>query len=342
MIDRGRGTRGEGRGVGRALPTAERQTLSFLQQRFRETGIRPRTRLGQNFLIDLNLLDVLVESAAVEPNDVVLEVGTGTGSLTALLATRAAAVVTVEVDHRMFQLAAEHLHRFDNVTMLQVDVLKNKNRLNPAVLEAVDIALGATAGLSSSASNTAGQANRGTRPVDSQLATPGRRLKLVANLPYNIATPLLSNLLTLDDPPRMMTVTIQKEMAQRIAARPGNKDFSALSAWIQSQCRVEILRILPSKVFWPRPKVSSAFIQITLDEDRRRRIPDRAFFHDFVRAMFIHRRKFLRSQLLSAVKGRLGKPEVDDVLARLDLDGTLRAEQLDVETLLALCEAVRT
>ena len=329
MRDQGRGTRGEGRRVGRggtglasgtqrgtggSLPTAARQTLSFLQQRFKETGIRPRTRLGQNFLIDLNLLDVLVESAAVEPDDVVLEVGTGTGSLTAMLASRAAAVVTVEVDHRMFQLAAEHLHRFDNVTMLQVDVLKNKNRLNPAVLEAVDV----------------------------QLATPGRRLKLVANLPYNIATPLLSNLLTLESPPRTMTVTIQKELAQRISARPGNKDFNALSAWIQSQCQVEILRLLPPGVFWPRPKVSSAFIQITLDDERRQRIPDRKFFHDFVRAMFIHRRKFLRSQLLSAAGGRLGKPEVDAVLAQLDLDGTLRAEQLDVETLLALCEAVRT
>ena len=176
----------------------------------------------------------------------------------------------------------------------------------------------------------------------SDLSPSRRRLKLVANLPYNIATPLLSNLLALESPPRTMTVTIQKELAQRIAARPGNKDFSALSAWIQSQCRVEILRVLPSKVFWPRPKVSSAFIQITLDEDLRQRIPDRKFFHDFVRAMFIHRRKFLRSVLLSAVKGRLGKPEVDAVLARLDLDGTLRAEQLDVETLLALCEAVRT
>ncbi len=292
--------------------TPPRQTLSFLRRRFAETGIRPHTRLGQNFLIDLNLLGVLVEAAAVEPNDVVLEVGTGTGSLTARLAERAAAVVTVEVDPAMFQLASEQLHQFDNVTMLHLDALKNKNRLNPAILEA----------------------------IEAQRA-PGRRLKLVANLPYNIATPLLSNLLVWDDPPRTMTVTIQKELAQRITARPGCKDYSALSVWVQSQCRVEILRILPPEVFWPRPKVSSAFIQITLDDELRRRIPDRAFFHVFVRAMFLHRRKFLRSQLLGAVGGRLGKPEVDAVLARLNLDGTLRAEQLDVDAMLALCEAVR-
>lgn len=293
---------------------APRQTLSYLQRRFTEAGIRPLTRYGQNFLIDLNLLDVLVEAAAIEPNDVVLEVGTGTGSLTALLAARAAAVVTVEVDSRMFQLASEQLHRVDNVTMLQLDALKNKNRLNPAVLEA----------------------------VDTQMAVPSRRLKLVANLPYKIATPLLSNLISLDRPPHSLTATIQKELAERIIAAPGTKDYSSLSVWIQSQCRTEILRTLPPEVFWPRPKVSSAFIQITPDERLRGRISDRRFFHDFVRAMFIHRRKFLRSQLLGAVKGRLGKPEVDALLAKQNLDPTLRAEQLDVDAMLALGEAVRT
>jgi 16S rRNA (adenine1518-N6/adenine1519-N6)-dimethyltransferase len=276
--------------------------------------VRPNTRAGQNFLIDLNLLDVLLEAAAVDGDDVVLEVGTGTGSLTARLAQQAAAVVTVEVDPAMFQLASEELHRFPNVVMLHADALKNKNRLNPAVLEAVAAQL---------------------------TAAPGRRLKLVANLPFNIATPVLSNLLAEDHPPRTMTATIQKEMAERITARPGTKDYGALSVWIQSQCRVEILRTLPPEAFWPRPKVSSAFIQITLDDALRGRIPERKFFHDFVRAMFLHRRKFLRSELLTVVKGRLEKPEVDALLARLGLDGTLRAERLDVDAMLALCEAVR-
>jgi 16S rRNA (adenine1518-N6/adenine1519-N6)-dimethyltransferase len=110
---------------------------------------------------------------------------------------------------------------------------------------------------------------------------------------------------------------------------------------MQSQCRVEIVRTLPPEAFWPRPKVSSAFVQITLDETLRGRIPDRKFFHEFVRAMFLHRRKYLRSELFCAVKDKLDKSEVDAILARLNLDGTLRAEQLDVATMLALCEAVR-
>jgi 16S rRNA (adenine1518-N6/adenine1519-N6)-dimethyltransferase len=296
-----------------ASPTSSRQTLSFLRRRFEEAGIRPHTKFGQNFLIDLNLLDVLFQAAAVDGNDVVLEVGTGTGALTARLAQQAAAVVTVEVDPPMFQLASEELHRFQNVVMLQVDALRNKNQLNPVVLEAIRAQLE---------------------------AAPGRRLKLVANLPYNIATPILSNLLA-QEPPFSMTATIQKELAERIAARPGSKDYGALSIWIQAQCRVEILRVLPPEVFWPRPKVWSAFIQITLDEGLRKRIPERKFFHDFVRGMFCHRRKFLRSELLSVVKGRLGKPEVDALFAQMNLPGTARAEQLDVDTMLGLCEAVR-
>jgi len=294
--------------------STNRQTLSFLLKRFEETGIRPHNKYGQNFLIDLNLLDVLLESAALTRDDVVLEIGTGTGSLTAQLAQRAGAVVTVEIDPPLYQLASEELHGFDNVVMLRVDALKNKNNLNPVVLETVAAQLA---------------------------AAPGRRLKLAANLPYNIATPVISNLLHFDPSPVTMTVTIQKELAERITASPGSKDYGALSIWVQSQCRTEILRILPPDVFWPRPKVSSAFLQITLDEDLRRRIPDRKYFHEFIRSMFLHRRKFLRSELASVVKGRLGKPEVDAILDRLGLDGTLRAESLDVETMLALCEAVR-
>jgi 16S rRNA (adenine1518-N6/adenine1519-N6)-dimethyltransferase len=294
--------------------SASRQTLSFLLRRFKETGIRPHNKYGQNFLIDLNLLDVLLEAAAITHDDVVLEVGTGTGSLTALLAQRAAAVVTVEVDPQMFQLASDELHRFDNVVMLQIDALKNKNRLAPAMLEAVDAQLA---------------------------AAPGRRWKMVANLPYNIATPILGNLLAQETPPQTMTATIQKELAERITARPGSKDYSALSIWVQSQCRVEILRILPPSAFWPRPKVSSAFLQITVDESLRGRIVDRQSFHTFVRAMFCHRRKFLRSELFSVVKGRLGKPEVDAILAQLGLDGAARAESLEVDAMLALYDAVR-
>jgi len=283
-------------------------------RRFEEAGIRPNTRRGQNFLVDLNLLHLLAEWADVGPEDVVLEVGTGTGSLTALLAERAAAVVTVEVDWQLYQLASEELIDFDNITMLKQDALKNKNNFHPRLLETIREKL----------------AERG-----------GRCLKLVANLPYNIATPVVSNLLCTELVPVSMTVTIQKELAERITARPRTKDYGALSIWIQSQCDVEIVRIMASSVFWPRPRVESAIIRILPRTEKRAEIPNIGFFHSFVRSMFFHRRKFLRSELLSAFKGQLDKPAVDEILSGQRLGSNSRSEELDVDAMLGLCEAVR-
>lgn len=299
-----------------------RQTFSFLMRRFREAGIQPRTQLGQNFLIDLNLVQLLVQTAELSPRDVVLEVGTGTGSLTTRIAPEVAAVVTVEVDPHLFRLAAEEIHGLPNVRMLPLDALAGKHRFHPEVLQAVEEALA----------------------VD-----PARRFKLVANLPYNVATPILTNLLALEAPPQSMTVTIQKEVADRIAARPATKDYGALSVWVQSQCRVRFVRTMAPSVFWPRPKVSSAIVHIALDEKLRGRIPDRAFFHDFLRNLFMHRRKFLRSQLLAAFRAQapadkrdaIDKAAVDRVLAANGLRSEARAEELDVDTLLALAESVR-
>jgi 16S rRNA (adenine1518-N6/adenine1519-N6)-dimethyltransferase len=293
--------------------SSTRQTASFLKRRFREAGLKPDVRHGQNFLIDLNLLDLLVRTADVGPDDLVLEVGTGTGSLTARLAQTAAAVITVERDPRLYELAADELADCTNVTMLRRDALKNKNHLHPEVLAA----------------------------VREQLAVgPNRRFKLVANLPYNIATPVVSNLLVADPVPVSMTVTIQKELAERIAARPGTKDYSALSVWVQCQCDVEIVRLMPPTAFWPRPKVHSAIVHVVARPERRRRIDDVVRFHALVRSLFLHRRKVLRGVLSMVGEVRLEKSEVDRILKRLGIAPTARAEQLDVETLLALSRQV--
>ncbi|HEY2146483.1 MAG TPA: 16S rRNA (adenine(1518)-N(6)/adenine(1519)-N(6))-dimethyltransferase RsmA [Pirellulales bacterium] len=292
---------------------SQRQTVSYLKRRFAKVGLTLQSRHGQNFLVDLNLLRLLAEIAGIEPRDVVLEIGTGTGALTAMLARQAAAVVTVEIDPRLHQLAYEELIDFENVTMLQQDALAGKNRLNPRVLEAVAERLN---------------------------ESPDRRFKLAANLPFSVATPVISNLLDLDTPPETMTVTIQKELADRVAAKPSTKDYGAFSIWAQSQCEVEIMRLLPPEAFWPRPKVTSAIVQLRFDPHRRRRLRNRAFFHSFVRSLFLHRRKFLRSDLASAFKGRLTKAEADALIESLGIPPTSRAEELDVPTVIQLADAV--
>ena len=291
-----------------------RQTVSFIRNRFDEAGLRPVTRFGQNFLVDLNLLELLARSGEVGGDDVILEVGTGLGSLTALVAPAAAEVVTVEIDPHVFMLAQEELAVHENVTMLQQDVLRNKNSFAQNVLDTLKEKLAVSA---------------------------NRRLKLLANLPYNVATPIISNLLRTDLDPNLIVVTIQKELGDRIVANPGTKDYGALSIWIQAQADAEIVRVMSPKVFWPRPKVHSAIVAIRPNEEKRSRIPNLEYFHLFTRAMFFHRRKFMRSVILSAFKKRLDKPTVDEVMSEMSLGADARSEQLGVEEMIQLGELLR-
>jgi 16S rRNA (adenine1518-N6/adenine1519-N6)-dimethyltransferase len=292
---------------------ADRQTRSYLMQLLAERGLHPRGDLGQNFLIDLNLIEFIVRQAELDEHDVVLEIGAGTGSLTAELARQAGAVVSVEYDRTMHQLAAEATSGCPNVTLLQCDALKNKNRFAPAVLDVVQEQL---------------------------QAAPDRRLKLVANLPYNIATPVISNLVATDLPWVRMVATIQFELALRMIARPGSEHYGALTIWLQSQCRVKVLKKLPPNVFWPRPQVNSAIVRVVPHTVRRAKIADRGFFHDYVRGVFLHRRKLLRGVLRGMYRAESVSIDVDQLLKDLELAETCRAEELDVATHVELSNAL--
>lgn len=293
---------------------SQRHTLSYLAHRLESVGIKPKTRFGQNFLIDINLVELIAKSAQLSKRDVVLEVGTGLGSLTKFLAESAGQVVTVEIDSHVAPLARAELESFDNVTLLELDALKNKHRFAPEVIQTLHEKLA---------------------------AVPGGRLKLVANLPYNVATPIISNFLSVEPWPVRIVATIQKELAERIVAQPRTKDYGSLSIWIQSQAKADIVRIMSPKVFWPRPKVDSAIVDIRPQKVLRDRIGDVEFFHEFVRSVFLHRRKFLRSALVSALKDQLDKAAVDELMAELKLSADSRAEQLSVEEMIELAKAAK-
>ena len=292
-----------------------RQTQSYLRSLFAERGIAPQRRLGQNFLIDLNIHDVIVKAAEVGPGDVILEVGPGTGALTALMASQGAAVVAVDVDPAMAKLASEAVAGLPDVRVLHRDALASKHELSPEVLDAVRSGLA---------------------------AGPDRRFKLVANLPYNIATPLISNLLVHPEfCPELMVVTIQRELADRLVARPSTAAYGAVSVLVQALAEVSIVRGLPPSVFWPRPKVDSAIIAIRPDADRRARVGDVAWFHRLVRQVFLHRRKYIRHVIAGLWRDEWTKADVNAWLEAQGLSGQLRAEAIDVEEFIALAHALR-
>jgi 16S rRNA (adenine1518-N6/adenine1519-N6)-dimethyltransferase len=292
-----------------------RQTQSYLRSVFANHGISPQRRLGQNFLIDLNIHDLIVDTAVVSADDVILEVGSGTGALTTLMSERGAFVVAVDVDPAMATLTSEAVAGLPNVRVLRCDALAGKNRLAPEVLDSVRSAMAA-----------------GT----------GKQLKLVANLPYHIATPLIVNLLVHpENCPDLMVVTIQKELAERFCAPAATSAYGAVSVVIQALADVSIERLLPPTVFWPRPQVDSAVVTVRPSAQKRAAVGDVAWFHKIVRRLFFHRRKYIRHVLAAAWPDAWNKAEVDTWLEAQGHSGQLRAESLTVDKFVSLAKALR-
>ncbi len=212
-----------------------RQTHSYLRDLMEKRGVTPKNKLGQNFLIDLNLLDLIVRRAELTFDDLALEIGSGTGGLTARLVEVAGAVVSVEIDEAFASMVREVIPKNPRVALIHADALKHKNELNPDVLKSMN---------------------------DLRQLTGTTRIKLVANLPYSVATPVISNLLLTNLPIERMIVTVQLEIAERMMASRGTKEYGALAVMVQSIADVFMIRRLPPTVFWPRPKVWSAIIGI--------------------------------------------------------------------------------
>jgi 16S rRNA (adenine1518-N6/adenine1519-N6)-dimethyltransferase len=219
-------------------------------------------------------------------------------------------VVTVEIDTGLAPVALQVIGERANVRFVFGDALASKNELNPDMLAAWD-----------------------------EAATGHSRRKLVANLPYVIATPLISNLLIARDDIERMVVMVQWEIAERLRASVGTKEYNALSVLVQSVADVDVVRkVLPSN-FYPRPKVDSAIVLIRPNAAKRAQVGDVPKFRAFLRDLYVHRRKNLRQALIGWPRGKKDKAEVDSKLLTLGIDGLLRSEALDIEQHLRLCEA---
>ncbi|MCY2938037.1 MAG: 16S rRNA (adenine(1518)-N(6)/adenine(1519)-N(6))-dimethyltransferase RsmA [Planctomycetota bacterium] len=301
-------------------PPNPRQTLAFLIKLFQKHNLGAKSKLGQNFLIDLNLVDLVARSGDLSPEDAVLEVGTGTGSLTGRMALEAGSVTSVEIDPGFARMARELLGANPKVRLVESDALLNKNTMEPTVLAA-------------------------WREMAAK--TGCTRLKMVANLPYSVAVPVLTNLLIEGPVPVRMVGMVQWEIAERMMATPGHKQFGSLAVLIQALSKVTVIRRIPPRSFFPAPKVDSAIVQLDPDPAMRAEVDKLATekvggprrLRDFLRDLYCHRRKNLRGGLV-AMQGRdLTKKVVDERLAAMALPGEIRAEALDVATHLRLCAA---
>ena len=283
------------------------QTKTEIAALLREAGLAPNKRFGQHFLIDGNLMQRLVAAGDPGRRDVVLEVGVGTGSLTEALLERAGHVVAVEVDRGLYGLAYERLGAVENVSLLHVDVLETKSRTSAQVLTAV-------------------------RQACDRLGGPAM---LVANLPFNIASPLIVDLALCDLPLNRLCFTVQREVATRISAGPNGKDFGPLSVVLQAAGEIRFITAVPKQAFWPVPAVESTLLRIDLAADRRERLEALRNLNRVVRACFLHRRKTLAHNL------RYAFPEAAASIAetgRWDL--TRRPENLSVDEWIALAAEV--
>ena len=262
-------------------------------------------KFGQNFLIDTHVLEKIISAAGITKNDCVLEIGPGIGTMTQYLAENAGHVVAVEIDRNLIPILKETLADYDNVTVINEDILR------------VDI-------------KALAEEYNGGKPI-----------KVVANLPYYITTPIIMGLFESGVPIDNITVMVQKEVADRMKEGPGSKDYGALSLAVQYYAEPEIVANVPPNCFIPRPNVGSAVIRLKTYEQPQIQVKDEAFLFALIRASFNQRRKTLVNSLKNASDLKLEKEQVLEALRTMGLSETVRGEALTLEQFASLADLLK-
>ncbi|MBQ4537277.1 MAG: 16S rRNA (adenine(1518)-N(6)/adenine(1519)-N(6))-dimethyltransferase RsmA [Lachnospiraceae bacterium] len=252
-------------------------------------------KFGQNFLIDTSVLERIMDAADITKEDCVLEIGPGIGTMTQYLAERAGEVVAVEIDKALIPILEDTLSAYDNVTVINADILK------------LDIA----------------------QIVEEK--NGGKPIKVVANLPYYITTPIIMGLFESHVPLKSITIMVQKEVADRMQVGPGTKDYGALSLAVQYYAKPEIVANVPPNCFIPRPNVGSAVIRLTRYEEPPVQVKDEKLMFALIRASFNQRRKTLTNGLGNASGLKVTKEQAAEALERMGLSPTVRGETLTLE-----------
>lgn len=251
-------------------------------------------KFGQNFLIDTHVLEKIISAAGITKNDCVLEIGPGIGTMTQYLAENAGHVVAVEIDRNLIPILKETLADYDNVTVINEDILR------------VDI------------------------KALAEEYNDGKPIKVVANLPYYITTPIIMGLFESGVPIDNITVMVQKEVADRMKEGPGSKDYGALSLAVQYYAEPEIVANVPPNCFIPRPNVGSAVIRLTRHKEMPVEVKDPALMFKIIRASFNQRRKTLQNGLGNASELPYTKEQIAAAIAEMGLTPTIRGEALSL------------
>ncbi len=307
-----------------------RLTRTKLAEEFQRIGFRPNALRGQCFLVDLNMLQAVVQSAWLKPSEVALEVGFGPGNLTAEIAAHAGFVLGFEVEPLLYRLARENLDYVPNVRLILADAIESKWKLNPIVEQEIWRAL---------------------------RETGNRQFKVVSNLPYGISIPVIMALLGRSSflpsgepvpegeegpwfPVSMMIYAVQKEVADRLLAPSGVKDYGPVSIAAQAVARIRRLRKMPPDIFWPRPQVESALIEIIPDENLRARIANPAVFRRLIALLFEQRRKTLLNSLKVSREFGEERPRALAAFGECGIDPARRGETLNVEEAIAVANTL--
>lgn len=261
-------------------------------------------KFGQNFLIDANILDKIIDSASVTKDDFVLEIGPGIGTMTQYLAESAREVVAVEIDKALIPILEDTLSEYDNVTILNEDILK------------VDI-------------NKLASERNNRKPI-----------KIVANLPYYITTPIIMGLFESHVPMDSLTIMVQKEVADRMQVGPGTKDYGALSLAVQYYAKPEIITYVPPNCFMPKPKVGSAVIRLTRYQQSPVEVEDEALMFRIIRASFNQRRKTLVNGLFNAPGLSIPKEIILEAINDIEKSPMVRGEALTLSEFAKLSNCI--
>ncbi|TYO97000.1 16S rRNA (adenine(1518)-N(6)/adenine(1519)-N(6))-dimethyltransferase RsmA [Desulfallas thermosapovorans] len=281
-------------------PTSPGAVRDLLQRH----GFRIKKNLGQNFLIDGNIINKIIIAAELNSTDTVVEIGPGVGALTTRLAQKAERVIAIEIDRTVLPLLAETLDGLDNVTLVEADALKTDiNRL-----------------------------------VQDQTGTLAGGYKVVANLPYYITTPLIMHLLERHTAAQRIVVMVQEEVARRLCASPGTKDYGALTVTANYYAVVKTAFKVPRTVFLPRPEVDSAVVSMTVRKSPAVDVVNEQVFFALVRAAFQQRRKTLLNALVSMDKG-LSRDRWLDILQQAGINPVRRGETLNLQEFARLADA---